>query len=330
MKKNIIIVKQEGVKDCGVSSLLSIIKYYGGNINIEKLREMTKTNKSGTTAFHLIECAEKIGFISKGIKCSSIDDLKNKINTPFIAHVIINKSYKHYIVVYDIDYKKKKITVMDPAIGIKKLTFDEFDKIWSKVVITFTPIKNLPKFKNNRDILNLIKHIISTNKKIFINIIILSIFITLFNILNSYYFKIIIDDIIVNSVSNFYRISIIFLAIIIIKAISDYFRNQSLLYINQKIDFLLIIKSFSHIINLPYDYFKNKTTGELTSRISDLNYIKETISKATITIFVDMLLFLVSSIILFLINHTLFFITIVIFILYVIVVIIFSPIFKRK
>ena len=330
MKKKIIVVKQDGVKDCGVSSLLSIIKYYGGNINIEKLREMTKTNKSGTTAFHLIECAEKIGFISKGIKCNNINDLKNKIDTPFIAHVIINKSYKHYIVVYNIDYKKKKITVMDPAIGIKKLSFDEFNKIWSKVIITFTPVKKLPKFKNNKDVLNLIKHIISANKKIFVNIIILSIFITLFNLINSYYFKIIVDDIVVNSLSNFYRISIIFLAIIIIKAISDYFRNQSLLYINQKIDFLLIMKSFSHIINLPYDYFKNKTTGELTSRISDLNYIKETISKATITIFVDMLLFLVSSVILFSINHTLFLITIIIFILYVIVVIIFSPMFKNR
>ena len=330
MKKKIVVVKQDGVKDCGVSSLLSIIKYYGGNINIEKLREMTKTNKSGTTAFHLIECAEKIGFISKGIKCKNIDDLKTKINEPFIAHVIINKSYKHYIVVYNVDYKKCVVTVMDPASGIKKLSFDEFNTIWSKVIITFTPVKKLPIFKNNKDIFNLIKHIILSNKKIFINIIILSLFITLFNIINSYYFKIIIDDIVSNSLSNFYRISIVFLAIIIIKAISDYFRNQSLLYINQKIDFLLIRKAFSHIINLPYDYFKNKTTGEITSRISDLNYIKEMISKATITIFVDMLLFFVSSIILFSISRNLFMITIIIFILYVIVVAIFSPIFRKK
>ena len=330
MKKKIVFVKQEGVKDCGVSSLLSIIKYYGGNINIEKLREMTKTNKSGTTAYHLIECAEKLGFMSKGIRCNKIEDLKNKVNFPFIAHVIINKSYKHYIVVYNINYKKQIVTIMDPAVGIKKLSFNEFNKIWSKVIITIYPIKKIPKFKNNKDIFKLIKHIIFTNKKIFINIIILSLFITLFNIINSYYFKIIIDDIVSNSLSNFYRVSILFLIIIIVKTISDYFRNQSLLYINQKIDFLLIKESFSHIINLPYDYFKNKTTGEITSRISDLNYIKEVVSKATLTIFVDMLLFICASILLFSINKTLFLITLIIFILYIITVVIFSPIFKRK
>ena len=54
MSSNIKIVKQLDYKDCGVSSLLSIIRYYGGNINIEKLRMDTKTNRDGTTAYNLV------------------------------------------------------------------------------------------------------------------------------------------------------------------------------------------------------------------------------------------------------------------------------------
>ena len=53
MKKKIPIVKQEGIKDCGTACLLSIIKYYSGNISMERLRELTKTSKIGTTAYHL-------------------------------------------------------------------------------------------------------------------------------------------------------------------------------------------------------------------------------------------------------------------------------------
>ena len=49
------IVKQNDLRDCGVASLLSIIRHYGGNVPIERLRIDTHTDKDGTTAFNLIE-----------------------------------------------------------------------------------------------------------------------------------------------------------------------------------------------------------------------------------------------------------------------------------
>jgi len=329
MKKKIPIVKQEGIKDCGASCLLSIIRYYGGNISLEKLRELTKTTKIGTTAYHLTLASEKLGFVSKGIKCKSLNDLNNKIDIPFIAHLVINKSYKHYIVVYDLNYKKKIVTIMDPNSGVKKLSFDEFDKVWSKVIITFYPVKKIPTYKTNNNVKNILKYLVSNNKKVFVHIVLLSLFITLFNIINSYYFKIIIDDIVVSSINNFYIISFFFVIFILLKSLCEFFRNQLILYSNQKIDYQLFTKTFSHVMNLPYDYFKNKTTGEILSRISDLNYIKEAISKVIVTIFVDLLLIIISGAILLGINKDLFLITIIIFVLYLIVALIFSPIYKR-
>jgi len=327
MKKKIVVVRQEEIKDCGAASLLSIIKYYGGNISLQKLREMTKTTKNGSTAFHIIECAKELGFDSKGIECNTINDLR-KIDTPFIAHLIINRTYKHYVVVYNLDFKKNIVTIMDPNIGIKKMSFQEFEKSWSKIIITFVPIKKIINLKTSNTIKNLIKNFIFSNQKIVINLFLLSLFTTVFSILGSYYFKVIIDNFEINSFNNFYIISFIFLIISILKIISDFFRNQILIYINEKIDFELMISSFKHIICLPYDYFKSKTTGEILSRINDLNYIKEMISKVSLTLFVDIVLVLGSSIILFSINNTLFLISTIIFLLYFFTVILFSPVFK--
>ena len=56
------VVLQDGIKDCGVCCLLSIMRYYGGDISKELLREMTNTNKFGVSAFNLIEAAKKYGF----------------------------------------------------------------------------------------------------------------------------------------------------------------------------------------------------------------------------------------------------------------------------
>ena len=61
------VVLQDGVKDCGVCCLLSVTRYYGGEISKELLMEMTNTNKLGVSAYNLIAAAEKIGFIATGV-----------------------------------------------------------------------------------------------------------------------------------------------------------------------------------------------------------------------------------------------------------------------
>ena len=100
-------VKQEGIKDCGVACLSMIIEYYKGYINYERLIDMTKTNKNGSSALNIIEAAQSIGFKARGIKTDLENIQNNQINLPCIAHVTINKTYKHYVVIYQINYKKK-------------------------------------------------------------------------------------------------------------------------------------------------------------------------------------------------------------------------------
>ena len=61
-------VLQDDIKDCGVSCLLSIIKYYGGYVSREYLKELTNTNKNGVNALNLIKAARELGFESYGVK----------------------------------------------------------------------------------------------------------------------------------------------------------------------------------------------------------------------------------------------------------------------
>ena len=62
------IVLQDGIKDCGICCLLSVIRYYGGDISKEVLRQITNTDRSGVSAYNLIEGARKIGFEATGMK----------------------------------------------------------------------------------------------------------------------------------------------------------------------------------------------------------------------------------------------------------------------
>ena len=123
--------KQEEAKDCGVACLSMIIKYYKGYLSMEKIRDLLKVNQSGTTAYHIIEGAKQIGFTAKGVKCTLDDINEDNIVLPCIANVIINNTYKHFIVIYKIDFKNNKIVIADPANKIMIMSFDIFKSIFT-------------------------------------------------------------------------------------------------------------------------------------------------------------------------------------------------------
>lgn len=315
-------VKQQDLKDCGISCLLMIIMYYKGYVPLEKLRDLTHTSKNGTTAYHIVETAKKLGFESYGIKVDNLDNIK----LPCIAHVTINNSFNHYVVIYEIDYDKKQILIADPASGIKKKSFDDFNKIFNNIILIFIKQKKLPLYTKNITYNKFICNILKKYKTYFIKIVMLSFLIIILSIITSFYTGLMINNL--NSL--LFKICFLFIFIYVFKNILEYIRNKILFKMHKKINKDLKNGIFESIILLPYRYFKNRTTGEVITRINDIDIINETIIKVIITIILDLSLSIVSSIILLKISFKLFLISLIIFILYVLIVILFNNKLKIK
>ena len=318
-------VKQKDLKDCGVCSLLMILKYYDTYIPIEKLRDMTFTNKNGVTAFHLVEAAKQIGFISQGLKITNLEN----IPLPCIAHVTIDNSFNHYVVIYEIDYKKQELLIADPASRIKKISFKDFNIIFNNIIISFKKYKNLLTINDNKKLLYSISNLFIQNKTNFIKIVILSFFIILFSIITSFYIEIVLNKINTSN-SLLFVIFTIFCLIHILKNLFDYIRGKILIKVQNDIELSLSNEIFKNIISLPYKYFKNRTTGEVLTRINDLSIITDTIIKIIVTILLDLLLSIFACIFLFNINKSLFIISSVIIIFYILIVLKFQNKLKIK
>ena len=319
------VVLQDGIKECGAACLLSIIKYYKGNVSLNYLLEITNTNKNGTNFYELSKGAQEIGFQSKGYKINNINEML-QYNNPFICQIKIN-NYNHFVVVYKI--QKNKITVMDPAKGMIVVNQNKFNEMFTGNILLLEPIKKMPVFNDNNYLLKVIQNIIIINKKLIIKILSLTILVIIFTCLYSYYFKIIIDNIIFTNKSNLLMVSIIFIIIVLLREFSEFLRNNLLLYLNKKLDLSIITTTINKIISLPYSYYKNKTTGEIISRVNDLLYIKNVVSKFIITLFLDTILSLAVLIILFKINRNMTLLLLLITIIYLFIYFIFKNPIKK-
>ena len=321
MRKKYPFTKQEGLKDCAAACMQMIIKYYNGYISINDLNEMLETTKEGVSAFKIIEVSNKIGFKATGIRLNLLE-LNKSVTLPVIAHVVIN-NYNHYIVVYKIDSFKKSVIIADPQSKIKTISFKEFESIWTNVIINLYPVKPI-EHRNYEKHLNY-KNIILKNKKTIFQLCYISFIYMILSIVASFYMKYVFD----NYLSNFHLIFTVFILFIIInlyKIFTNLIRTKILIDLNKNIDIDLSLDIFSKILSLPYGYYRNKTTGEIITRYTELSKIRETISKVLLTLFLDLPLCITSLIIMYFLNSKLTMISLISVLLYTIIVIVYNRI----
>lgn len=298
------VIKQEGIKDCGVCCLLSIIRSYGGNCSLEYLRELTLTTRNGVTAYNLVKASIKIGFNAYGLNLK-LEEIKKEM-LPIISHVIINKQYQHFIVIYSINFTKKELLIMDPAIGKKKITFAEFNLMTSNNYIYLKPIKKILKLEKRKIIKEWLVKFIKKNKKYIPYIIFLTTIYTFLNITSAFYFKLLLNNAIeYNILDNVYIVTKFIIIVMILKEMSNHLKNITLLKWSEMLDEELTTNILRRLMFLPYLYYNNRTVGEITSRMKDLANIKLFLTSLFSSITTDIVLIMIFLYFLFFLSNKL-------------------------
>lgn len=320
-------VIQHDIKDCGAACLSTIASQYGLKIPISKIREVAGTDKQGTNAYGLIQAAEKLGFTAKGVKANQ-EAFFEEFPLPAIAHVVIDQSLLHYVVIYKIT--KKEIIIADPAKGIVKYTPEDFFKIWTGVLILMVPTPEFKKGDETKGLFSRFFGLLKPQKKMLLHIFFASIIYTIFGILGAFYFKFLIDDILsYNLNKTLHIISIGIIVLYTFKVLLNTFRTHLLLYLSQKLDISLILGYYHHILSLPMNFFGTRKVGEIISRLMDASKVRDAISGATLTIMIDVLMVIIGGAILYSQNSFLFGITLMLIPFYIAIVWAFHKPFKK-
>ena len=76
---------QHDSKDCGPACLRMIVRHYGKDIPLKKLRELSFITREGVSMLGLSEAAERLGMKTLGAKIT-LQQLADEILLPCILH----------------------------------------------------------------------------------------------------------------------------------------------------------------------------------------------------------------------------------------------------
>ena len=316
-----IVVLQSDMKDCAPACVSSIIKYYNGNLDLETIRELIHTSKMGTNAYDIVTGVKELGFDAYAGK-AKLDILLKCFDSPLILHVK-KKNFYHFVVVYKVT--NKRVTIMDPAVGLIKVSHDELEKMYLGVYIKLTKTKELPIVKNDNHLLKILLNIVFKNKKCLALILALSLFVFLISLATSMFYKVFLDN-----TTLIKKYTLVFILVITLKYIIDYIRKIISIKLHKNVDEAVNDEIICRLFFLPYSYYKNRTTGEMISRFNDLDSLKELILDLTLNSLVNVLMFLGSTLLMLFISKKVFFFTLVLLMIYLIITIIVYKFYDKN
>ena len=327
--------QQLGINDCGPACLAMVSSHYKLYISTAEIRKLCKTDSMGTNLAGLIAAAEKLGFTTNALKGEISDKtLDSKLIFPFIAHIKITylgSLYDHFVVVKSIS--KTKIEIWDPNPAENKHTInrEEFLEKWTGYVLFLSPDSHfVPKKEKGIPLFKYFPLLLPHKKSLIITFI-ASLLLVVFGILTSFYYKFIIDEIVITkALFSLVSLSIGVLIIVVVQTVVGVLRDIIMNYVVYKTDLQFSFSYIDHLLKLPISFFDSRRTGEILSRIDDITKVREVLSGATLSVVMDTLLLVISAPFLFRINGVLFSISLLSILIISIIVRFFIKIYRRQ
>ena len=318
--------------DCGAACIAMIASHFGKTINIAKTREIAGTDADGTNIKGLLYVAKAYNLYCRAVQGNK-KNISKELYTPFIVHMRIerkdNNTINHYVVVKKIGKRKIEIWDPDPLYKKQKLSYEVFFKYWTGYAIFCEPDVEFKKSSKKENLLFKFIPVFLPHKKLLAFSFLSSILLLAFGIITSFYYKYIFDEVVYSKTAfSLHTLSLGVMLVTVIQSVVGCVRSILLSHFSFKTDLQLNFSYLSHIFNLPLSFFESRKSGEILSRLGDLDKIKQTLSNAALSGVMDAVMLVVSGPILFGISGRLFGISISTVLLVSVISMIFAKIYR--
>jgi ATP-binding cassette, subfamily B, bacterial HlyB/CyaB len=242
--------------------------------------------KQGTLSFQL--CAYLSELI--GLKANLVDipaTAITRIPTPALI-----RYGDSYAVLYEADANAVVVGVptqglvrCKPAELMRRLDVDETNMPPQVRILLLSATKETPQ---ERFGLRWFVPYLSRHRRVLIEVFIASFFVQLAALANPLVIQLIIDKVIVqNSISTLNVLGVLLLVVGVFEAVLTTLRTYLFVDTTNRIDMSLGSEIIDHLLRLPLRYFERRPVGELSTRINELENIRQFLTGTALTVVLD-------------------------------------------
>lgn len=317
-------VKGKSPEDAGIACFHMLSKYYGMPFRKDVIERIVKDNLEQHGSISLDLCgaiSELMGLNAQLLQMPK--EAVTKINPPAIV-----KWQGGLTIIYEISDRNVVLGV--PEIGVLRRNVDDFLNSWEEPyqVLLLKKTKETPQEKFG---LNWFLPYIQKYRRVLIEVFVSSFFVQLFALANPLMIQVIIDKVIVqNSPDTLQVLGILLLVLAVFEAILSTLRTYLFVDTTNRIDMSLGSEIIDHLLRLPLKYFERRPVGEISTRINELENIRQFLTGTALTVVLDAVFSVIYVIVMFIYSPLLSFVSLGIIPLFVALTWFFSPIIRKQ
>jgi ATP-binding cassette, subfamily C, bacterial len=287
------LVLQHSQEDCGAACLASIAKHHGRTFLLSRIREAIGTGQLGTTLLGLRRGAESLGLFARSASASSqILDHLNRIPLPAIIHW----RGKHWVVLYG--KRGNRYVIADPAIGVRYLSEEELTDGWNDWVILLLEPDPSRFYAQASDRVGGVAQFwtrILPYRHILLEAILCASLIGLLSLASPVFIQILTDDVLIQGDTRLlFGVIIAVVVMYIIRSGLSLVADNLIAHFAQRLELGFILEFGQQILRLPLTYYETRRSGEVVSRLRDIEEINRLVSEAVVSLPSSILIAIVS------------------------------------
>jgi subfamily B ATP-binding cassette protein HlyB/CyaB len=307
--------------DTALRCLVTIARILGIPAEEEQLRRAYIMDEKSMDSLSLIRAARDLGLKARLLNRTPETFLR--LPKPFMALL----KNGNWVIVLGAD--AEKVSLIDPyyanPIAVPAVNFFE---MWAGQALLITK-RFVIKAVERKFGLTWFFPIILQYKKLFGQVLFLSLILQLFGLLSPIFTQIIIDKVLVHR--SLSTLNVLLLAMMVVSVFQIVFtvvRSYLFSHTSDKIDVVLSAKLFRHISNLPIKYFETWQVGDVVSRVRELEQIRAFITGSSLTVVLDIIFAVIYIAMLFSYSGVLTMVTLGTVVLFVILNFLVTPVYK--
>jgi ATP-binding cassette subfamily B protein len=274
-------LRQVTAVECGAACLAMILNYYGYATSISDVQERCGVGRDGLTALEIVKSARLYGFRVRAVSVKQ--DEFRFVSLPAIVHWEFN----HFLVVER--WSENWVDVLDPAMGRRKLTLEEFDEGFTGVAVMLEPGAQFQQRAQQKTLTawSYMRSLVTT-RSILLQIIGASLVLQVIGLGAPLITEVIIDQILPGKdINMLILMGVGMLILIFMQAIASLLRSSLLIYLQTRIDAHMMINFFEHLLSLPYRFFQLRLNGDLLARVNSNTAIRDLLTNQLISTLLD-------------------------------------------
>lgn len=275
-------ILQVEASECGLVCIAMIANFYEPKTDIAGLRRKYGLSMQGAGLQDLMNIANDIGMSARPLKVS-LEEIGN-VKMPAILHW----NFTHFVVLSKVG--RKKVTLFDPAVGVRKYSREEFSRRFTGVALELNPnndfhppppeVERLSLWDFWRDTAGI--------RSSLTQLLALSFLIQVFTLATPFYLQIVVDDVLIKQDVDLLNVLAVgFLGLTLTSVLTKALREFSALYLVSQLNFKMGDSVFYHLIRLPLAYFEKRHIGDIVSRFNSLRPIQEFITNSLVAVLID-------------------------------------------